>query len=59
MKVDGSIALVTGAPAGGVASRLRLLRRFAPAVVMDVGIRHDLRLDVPMTHQSRLAALAE
>ena len=34
-------------PAGGVASRLRLLRRFAPAGVVDVGIRKDLRLDVP------------
>jgi NAD(P)-dependent dehydrogenase (short-subunit alcohol dehydrogenase family) len=32
-------------PAGGVASRLRLLRRFAPAGVMDAGIRKDLQLD--------------
>ncbi|MFL5618481.1 MAG: oxidoreductase [Gemmatimonadaceae bacterium] len=31
-------------PAGGVATRLRLLRRFAPAGVMDAGIRKDLRL---------------
>jgi NAD(P)-dependent dehydrogenase (short-subunit alcohol dehydrogenase family) len=31
--------------AGGVASRLRLLRRFAPAAVLDAGIRKDLRLD--------------
>jgi NAD(P)-dependent dehydrogenase (short-subunit alcohol dehydrogenase family) len=31
--------------AGGLASRLRLLRRFAPAGVMDAGIRKDLRLD--------------
>jgi NAD(P)-dependent dehydrogenase (short-subunit alcohol dehydrogenase family) len=31
--------------AGGLASRLRLLRRFAPAGVMDAGIRRDLRLD--------------
>jgi NAD(P)-dependent dehydrogenase (short-subunit alcohol dehydrogenase family) len=31
--------------AGGLASRLRLLRRFAPARVMDAGIRKDLRLD--------------
>jgi NAD(P)-dependent dehydrogenase (short-subunit alcohol dehydrogenase family) len=29
---------------GGLASRLRLLRTFAPASVMDVGIRKDLRL---------------
>ena len=34
--------------AGGRASRLRLLRRFAPAGVMDAGIRRDLRLDTPM-----------
>jgi NAD(P)-dependent dehydrogenase (short-subunit alcohol dehydrogenase family) len=34
--------------AGGVAGRLRLLRRFAPAGVMDAGIRRDLRLDTPM-----------
>ena len=31
--------------AGRVASRLRWLRRFAPAGVMDAGIRKDLRLD--------------
>src|SRR5213079_1027963 len=34
--------------ASGVASRLRLLRRFAPAGVMDAGIRRYLRLDTPM-----------
>ena len=33
-------------PAGRLASRLRLLRRFAPAGVVDAGIRKDLRLDV-------------
>ena len=33
--------------AGRVASRLRLLRRFAPAGVMDAGIRKDLQLDTP------------
>ncbi len=33
--------------AGSVAGRLRLLRRFAPAGVMDAGIRRDLRLDTP------------
>jgi NAD(P)-dependent dehydrogenase (short-subunit alcohol dehydrogenase family) len=32
-------------PAGGVASRLRWLRRFAPANLVDAGIRKDLRLD--------------
>ena len=31
--------------AGGVAHRLRLLRRFAPPGVMDAGIRKDLQLD--------------
>jgi len=30
--------------AGGLASRLRLLRRFAPAAMMDAGIRKDLHL---------------
>lgn len=32
--------------AGGLASRLRLLRRFAPASMVDAGIRRDLQLDV-------------
>ena len=31
--------------AGGVASRLRFLRRFAPAGLVDAGIRKDLQLD--------------
>jgi NAD(P)-dependent dehydrogenase (short-subunit alcohol dehydrogenase family) len=31
--------------AGGLASRLQLLRRFAPAGLVDAGIRKDLRLD--------------
>src|SRR5947208_15462441 len=30
--------------AGGLANRLRLLRRFAPAALIDAGIRKDLRL---------------
>ena len=30
--------------AGGIAGRLRLLRRFLPAGMMDAGIRKDLRL---------------
>jgi NAD(P)-dependent dehydrogenase (short-subunit alcohol dehydrogenase family) len=33
--------------AGGLANRLRLLRRFAPAGLVDAGIRKDLRLDTP------------
>ena len=32
--------------AGGLARRLRLLRRFAPAGLVDAGIRKDLQLDV-------------
>lgn len=32
--------------AGALANRLRLLRRFAPASVMDAGIRKDLQLDM-------------
>jgi len=34
-------------PAGGLARRLRFLRRFLPAGLMDAGIRRDLRLDAP------------
>ncbi|HET6782839.1 MAG TPA: hypothetical protein VFH12_03305, partial [Pseudoxanthomonas sp.] len=33
--------------AGRLAGRMRLLRRFAPAAVLDSGIRKDLRLDAP------------
>ncbi len=35
--------------AGGLASRLRFLRTFAPAGLVDAGIRKDLRLDVMPT----------
>ena len=39
--------------AGGLASRLRLLRRFAPAGLVDAGIRRDLRLDaMPVVNAS-------
>jgi NAD(P)-dependent dehydrogenase (short-subunit alcohol dehydrogenase family) len=41
-------------PAGRLANRLRLLRRFAPAGVVDAGIRRDLRLDVLMPSLSRI-----
>ncbi|HEY6157147.1 MAG TPA: oxidoreductase [Gemmatimonadales bacterium] len=34
--------------AGGLANRLRLLRRFAPAGAVDAGIRRNLRLDAPV-----------
>ena len=35
--------------AGAAAGRLRLLRRFAPAGVMDAGVRKDLRLDARLS----------
>ena len=38
--------------AGGLASRLRLLRRFAPAGLVDAGIRKDLRLDTVQARTS-------
>jgi NAD(P)-dependent dehydrogenase (short-subunit alcohol dehydrogenase family) len=38
--------------AGGLASRLRFLRTFLPARLMDSGIRKDLRLDAPATASS-------
>src|SRR5437867_1320779 len=42
---------------GGLASRLRLLRRFAPAGLVDAGIRKDLRLDAPMASLPRTSVL--
>ncbi len=39
--------------AGGLASRLRLLRRFAPAGVVDAGIRKDLQLDALIASRTR------
>ena len=45
--------------AGGLASRLRWLRRFAPAVVMDAGIRRDLRLDAGTASLSRPPVFAK
>lgn len=38
--------------AGKLANRLRLLRRFAPAQLVDAGIRKDLRLDAATVSQS-------
>lgn len=38
--------------AGGLASRLTWLRRFAPAGLMDAGIRKDLRLDATLAVKS-------
>jgi NAD(P)-dependent dehydrogenase (short-subunit alcohol dehydrogenase family) len=43
--------------AGGLANRLRLLRRFAPARLMDAGIRKDLRLDAPTASLPRTPVL--
>src|SRR5258706_2117163 len=43
--------------AGGLASRLRLLRRFAPAGVLDAGIRKDLHLDTPTASLPRTPVL--
>jgi NAD(P)-dependent dehydrogenase (short-subunit alcohol dehydrogenase family) len=43
--------------AGGLANRLRLLRRFAPAGLMDAGIRRDLRLDAPTASLPRTPVL--
>src|SRR6059058_247917 len=40
--------------AGGLATRLRLLRRFAPAGALDAGIRRNLRLDAPVASPHRL-----
>jgi NAD(P)-dependent dehydrogenase (short-subunit alcohol dehydrogenase family) len=43
--------------AGGRANHLRLLRRFAPARVLDAGIRKGLRLDAPTASLPRSPAL--
>jgi short-subunit dehydrogenase len=37
--------------AGGLANRLRMLRRFAPARLVDAGVRKDLQLDAQMAFQ--------
>jgi NAD(P)-dependent dehydrogenase (short-subunit alcohol dehydrogenase family) len=43
--------------AGRLANRLRLLRRFAPAGVLDAGIRRDLHLDTRISPAPRPLAL--
>ena len=43
--------------AGGLANRLRLLRRFAPTGLVDAGIRKDLRLDAPTASLPRIPVL--
>ena len=45
--------------AGGLANRLRLLRRFAPAGLVDAGIRKDLRLDASTASLPRPPVLAK
>jgi hypothetical protein len=37
--------------AGGLANRLRILRRFAPATLVDAGVRKDLQLDAQVALQ--------
>lgn len=44
--------------AGKLANRLRFLRRFAPAGLVDAGIRKDLRLDAPQASRSSHPARA-
>ena len=43
--------------AGGLARRLRLLRRFAPAGLVDAGIRKDLQIDAFRASLARAAVL--
>ncbi len=45
--------------AGGLANRLRWLRRFAPARLVDAGIRKDLRLEAAAGSRPRRAVLAK
>ena len=45
--------------AGRLANRLRLLRRFAPAGIVDSGLRKDLRLDARTSARPTAAALAK
>jgi hypothetical protein len=45
--------------AGKLANRLRLLRRFAPAGLVDAGIRKNLQLDPPTASRLRSAVLVK
>jgi hypothetical protein len=47
LRVAGAARPKVRYTAGGLARRLRFLRTRMPAVLMDAGIRRDLRLDVP------------
>jgi NAD(P)-dependent dehydrogenase (short-subunit alcohol dehydrogenase family) len=51
LKVAGAAHPKLRYTAGRLASRLRLLRTFLPAGLMDAGIRRDLRLDAPATRR--------
>jgi len=42
--------------AGGLAGRLQLLRRYAPATLVDAGVRKDLRLDTTTAPMARAAS---
>jgi len=44
---------------GTLAGRLRFLRRFAPAALVEAGVRKDLRLDSQPAVRKRSTALAE
>jgi NAD(P)-dependent dehydrogenase (short-subunit alcohol dehydrogenase family) len=46
-------------PAGTLANRLRWLRRFAPAAVVDAGLRKDLRLDTHADAHANLLVQAK
>jgi NAD(P)-dependent dehydrogenase (short-subunit alcohol dehydrogenase family) len=44
---------------GALAGRLRFLRRFAPAALVDAGVRRDLRLDSQPAVRKRATALPQ
>ena len=52
LKAVGAVRPQIRYTAGGLAGRLTWLRRFAPAALMDAGIRRDLRLDAALAVKS-------
>ena len=52
LKAVGAVRPQLRYTAGGLAGRLTWLRRFAPAALMDAGIRRDLRLDAALAVKS-------